>query len=146
MFTLWSRFKRHVQQPALYNDFSILVSNLHNPFKLFDSDYKLYNYLKNEGYVTNFKEVTINNQLVPAHRVGILENKQITTKGILMPLQFQFKAFFERNQLITPTINYMNFLEQNNVKLTNFVQGELWMGKNKIIPGKKCNTLYSIRG
>jgi len=45
------------EQPSLYNDFSILVSNLRNPFKLFDSDYKLYNFLKNEGYVTNFKEV-----------------------------------------------------------------------------------------
>jgi len=80
--------------------------------------------------------VTINNQLVPAHRAGILENKQITTKGILMPLKFQFKAFFERNKLIKPTIDYMKILELNNAKLTNLVQGELWKEKIKLYPGK----------
>jgi len=53
-----------------------------------------------------------------------------------MPLKFQFKAFFERNQLIKPTINYMKYLEQNNVKLTDFVQGELWREKIKLYPGK----------
>ncbi|KAF0707449.1 52 kDa repressor of the inhibitor of the protein kinase-like, partial [Aphis craccivora] len=68
------------ERPSLYNDFSSLVSNLRNPFKLFNSDYKLYSFLKNDGYATNFKEVTINDQLMPAYRSGKLQNKQITIK------------------------------------------------------------------
>lgn len=124
------------EQPSLYNNFSSLVSNLRNPFKLFDSDYKLYSFLKNEGYATNFKEVTINDQLMPAHRAGKLQNKQITTKGILMPLKFQFKTFFEVNKLIRPTLNYITSLKQNNIRLTNFIQGELWKEKIKLYPRK----------
>jgi len=73
---------------------------------------------------------------MPAHRAGKLQNRQIKTKGILMPLKFQFKTFFEVNKLIRPTLDYITSLKQNNVRITNFVQGELWIEKIKLYPGK----------
>lgn len=92
--------------------------------------------MKNEGLIDNLKEVTINDQTMPAHKTGILENKQVITKGVLMPLKFQFKTFFEKDNLLQNILNYTTFLQQNNVKLCNFVQGELWKEKVKLYPGK----------
>lgn len=92
--------------------------------------------MKNKGLIDNLKEVTINDQIMPAYRTGKLENKQVITKGVLMPLKFQFKTFFEKNNLLQNTLNYITFLQQNNVKLSNFVQGELWKQKIHLYPGK----------
>jgi len=38
--------------------------------------------LKNEGFIDDLKEVTINDQIMPTRRTGILENKQVITKGV----------------------------------------------------------------
>ncbi|KAK4873247.1 hypothetical protein RN001_015276 [Aquatica leii] len=45
------------------------------------------------------------------------------------------KSFFEKNNLLQPTLHYMKSFE-NNDKLTNFVQGELWKEKIQLYPNK----------
>lgn len=99
-FTDFAKSTFLFEQPSLYNTFPSLVFNLKNPFKLFNSEYKLFKFLTNEEVIDNLKEVTINDQIMPAHRIGKLENKQVITKGILMPLKFQFKTVFEKNNLL----------------------------------------------
>ncbi|KAK4872028.1 hypothetical protein RN001_016152 [Aquatica leii] len=87
------------------------------------------------GYVNTLKEVTINHEVPPIHRTGNLVNQEVKTKSIVMPLKFQMKSFFERNNLLQPTLDYMKSF-QNNDKLTNFVQEELWKEKNQLYPNK----------
>jgi len=108
-FTDFAKSTFLFEHPSLYNSFSSLVFNLRNPFNLFNSDYKLHTFLKNEGFIDDLKEVTINDQIVPAHSTGILENKQIITKGVILPLKFQFKTFFEKNNLLETTLNHITF-------------------------------------
>lgn len=45
-----------------------------------------------------------------------------------MPLKFQFKKFFEKDELLEKTLNRIQLLRRTN-KLTNFVQGKLWEAK-----------------
>lgn len=131
------------QNPALYNDISSLISNCRDPFRGFSSDYMFHKTLTDKGCVNTLKQVTISNEVRPVLRAENLISQKIKTKGILMPLKFQFKAFFEKNNLLKPTLDYMKNLEVNS-GLTNFVQGELWKEKIKLYPGKIAIPFFCI--
>ncbi|XP_030757984.1 uncharacterized protein LOC115883721 isoform X1 [Sitophilus oryzae] len=135
MFMNFAKCNIQYQNPALYNEMSSLISNCRNPFKAFSSDYLFHKILTNKGCVNTLKEITINNEVRPVHRAGNLITQETKIKGIVMPLKFQFKAFFEKNKLLEPTLAYMKDLEVNNT-FTNFMQGELWKNKIKLYPGK----------
>lgn len=136
IFMAFAKCNIQYQNSSIYNEISDLISNCRNPFKAFSlSDHLFYKFLTNEGYIDNLKEITINNEVKPVHRAGKLVIEETQIKAILMPLKFQFKAFFQKNNLLKHSLNYMNSLEVNN-KLTNFIQGELWKEKIKLYPGK----------
>lgn len=127
-FMTYARCNFQHKDPSLFNEFCSLVSNFRNPFKSFNSDYLLYKLLKTDGYVDTLKEVTINHEVKPIHRTGNLVNEEVKSKSILMPLKFQIKTFFEKNNLLQPTLDFVKSFEIND-KLRNFVQGELWKEK-----------------
>lgn len=134
-FITYARCSFEHEDPSLFNEFCSLVSNFRDPFKSLNSDYLLYKVLKTDGYVDTLKEVTINHEVKAIHRSGNLVNEEVKSKSILMPLKFQMKAFFERNNLLQPTLDFMKSFEQNDT-LINFVQGELWKEKIQLYPNK----------
>lgn len=116
------------ENSALYNKFYGLITSFINPFDLFNTDHLLFKTLQKKGYIDEVKQFIVNNEVRVIHRQGrlVADEKQIT--GILMPLKFQFKHFFEKEGLLENTLNHMKHL-QTGTKLTNFVQGELWKKK-----------------
>lgn len=101
----------------------------------FNTDHLLHKWLKNADYANNIKEFLINNEVVPLHQRGCLTYSEIETNGIVMPLKFQFKKFFEQNDVLIRTMDRMQFL-QNQENLTNFVQGKLWKHKQMLNSNK----------
>lgn len=81
------------------------------------------------------KEFVVNDEVRVMHKKGSLvaDEKKIT--GVLMPLKFQFKTFFEKDGLLEKTLKHIEYL-QRQTKLTNFIQGELWKSKVLMYPNK----------
>lgn len=109
--------------------------SLKNPFESINTDYLLHKGLKNSDLIGEIKQVTLSNEIVAMHSTGnlIYDEKQI--KGLLMPLSFQFRKFFEKDNLLKHTLDYMDVI-YNSKKFTNFIQGELWKSKVQLYPGK----------
>lgn len=99
------------QHDALYNEFCSIVSQCRDPFKKTATDYLLFKFLENEGYFGNIKEFVIGSAMQPLHHSGKLVNDEKTVTGVLMPLRFQIKKFFEGKKLLTPT--YIRVYEVN---------------------------------
>lgn len=117
----------------IYNKFLGLLTNCERIFQNVDTDHKLHKWLLESGYIKNFKEFSINKEIDNVFHNGHLNYDEIHTKGILMPIQFQFKKFFESDSLLNDTIDHIKVLE-NSSGLTNFIQGDLWKQKKKMYP------------
>lgn len=46
-----------------------------------------------------------------------------------MPLKFQIQKYFEKDDLLQRTLDYLENLKSNTI--TNFVQGKLWKKKKR---------------
>ncbi|CAH1107876.1 unnamed protein product [Psylliodes chrysocephalus] len=119
----------------LYNNFFGMITSFRYPFELFSTDHLLFKTLHNKGYVDKVKEFVVNDEVRVMHKKGSLvaDEKKIT--GVLMPLKFQFKTFFEKDGLLEKTLKHIEYL-QRQTKLTNFIQGELWKTNMLMYPNK----------
>lgn len=120
---------------SVFNEFCTLLLMCNNCFESFNTDYLLNKWLKNEGYVETINEFVINSQVVPTYSKGKLVNDQKNAKGIVMPIQFQMKKFFEQNDLLVNTLKFIKSLEESS-KIENFVQGKLWKKKKEFYPNR----------
>uniref|UniRef100_A0A6P7H446 Uncharacterized protein LOC114344120 n=1 Tax=Diabrotica virgifera virgifera TaxID=50390 RepID=A0A6P7H446_DIAVI len=124
-----------VDNSLLYNNFFGLITSFKSPFKLFTTDHLLFKTLRKKGYTDKVKEFIVNDEVRVMHKKGslVVDEKKIT--GVLMPLKFQFKTFFEKKGLLEKTLKHIEYL-QGQTKLTNFIQGELWKSKVSMYPNK----------
>lgn len=81
---------------SVHNEFCSLISNCRNPFKFLNTEYLLHNWLRNENYIENIQEFTIDNTIRPIHQNGNFTYDEKQTKGALMPLRFQFKKHLKK--------------------------------------------------
>lgn len=115
-----------------------ITSAILDPFKLCKSEYLLTKYLtKNAILCDSLQQFTINNEIHLVSHNGLVEYDETKTKGILMPLKFQFKSYFEQNNNLDLALTLYNNLishpvTDENFSLSNFIQGSLW--KEKIVP------------
>ncbi|KAB0790664.1 hypothetical protein PPYR_14890 [Photinus pyralis] len=112
-----------------------IISALRNPFESYNSEHLLHRLLKYNDYVGDIKHYTLCNEVVAIHRQGGLTYDEKKLSGVLMPLQFQFRKFFERGNLLRNMQDYMNRLK-TCTKMKNFIQGKLWAEKTKLYPNK----------
>jgi len=89
---------------------------------------------------TNLNQFTIHNEINLVSTLGETNYNEQITKGILMPIQFQFKSFFEYDNNLSKTLTHYQYLTNNSddTILTHFIQGALWKEKishyhNKIV-------------
>lgn len=109
--------------------------SLNNPFESINTNYLLHKCLKTSDLIGEIKQVTLYNEVVAMHRTGNLIYDERKIKGLLMPLRFQLRKFFEKDNLLKHTLELMDVI-YNSTKFTNFIQGELWKNKVKLYPGK----------
>jgi len=123
-----------VKDPLIVSSFHTIISAISAPFKLCYSEYILDKWLKNNNLYSDIQQFTINNEINLVSSLGETNYSENITKGILMPIQFQFKSFFEHNDNLLKTLTeYEHLTNTSDDKvLAHFVQGALW--KEKIAP------------
>lgn len=110
-----------------------LLFNVTNLFRDTDTEFKLLSKLKSMNLLFPVEEVTFSNEIQPTHHLGeVCLNSQIN-KGIIMPLNFYIKTFFDSSNLIEKSLNEIDDLLSKN-SLDNFVQGSLWKKKVEMLP------------
>lgn len=90
-------------------------------------------------------ESRLNRYLHEKNLIGNVKTFKIkeTSKSdaILMPIEFQFKKIFERNNFLDVVLEHMQFIESSN-KYVNFIQGNLWKQKRSLYPNKIVIPFY----
>lgn len=136
--TLLESIQIEIKDPLIRSQFSAVTLAISDTFKFCKTENLLNNWLTSNDFIRDqFQQFTINNEInLVSHNGKTLYDEQ-NTKGILMPLNFQFKKYFEQNNNLNLALNRYNeliscsVLDQNSI-LTNFIQGSLW--KDKIVP------------
>lgn len=95
--------------------------SLKNPFESINTDYLLHKRLKTSDLVGEIKQVTLYNEVVAMHRTGNLIYDERKIKALIMPHRFQFKKFFEKDNFLKHTLEYMDFIY--NYKIYKFYTG-----------------------
>lgn len=121
----------NIQEPIIkgkFHTFSVLLSD---PFIHCSNKYNLDKWLMQNDYLDNLKQITINNEVRVVQHDGIVTYDEAITKGVLLPLRFQFQKFFEHGDNFKNMYEKTIALNQNNSNIiSNFIQCDLW--KNKI--------------
>lgn len=102
-----------------------------NPFSEVDTEYKFIKKLEKEDVYSAPIQFTINNEITEIKNKGITVLGQSNSTGVINPIEFQIKKFFELPNVLDSAINYMLELEEteNENEIKNFTQGKLWKSK-----------------
>lgn len=110
------------------------LSKIITTFISVESEYKFIQQLKSVDLYNDPVYFTISSELKP----GICRNQQDmiidNTQGVLMPLKFQLRKYFEANDVMDTIIENLKPSEDGNIR--SLVDGKIW--KDKI---KNCNEL-----
>jgi len=102
-----------INDPLLLSSFHTLISAFSTRFKLCSSEYMLNKWLTNNNLYSNIHQFTINNEINLVSASGETNYSEQASKGILMPIDFQFKSFFEHNDnLLTYYFNTLQLFEK----------------------------------
>lgn len=123
-----NNFSLQIEQTLLL---SSLFQEIENPFRNCSTDHQLYEWLKANDYLSNFEEFSINNEITQLYRRGEMRYDEVDTTGVLMPISFQFRKIFEKNDLILHTLKNMEKISNNSHLNSNFIQNPLWKEKSK---------------
>lgn len=114
--------------PAYY-DLCVLLNACNDPFKYCFSNHRLLNWLVDNDYLQNPLQFTINNEITEVFYNGEIMYNESKSKGVLLPLKFQFRKIFERDDELLKTIDRMETYSHESENLSNFIQGKLWKEK-----------------
>lgn len=110
---------------------SSLFQNIENPFQTCDTEYKLIEHLKQNDLWNDYEEFTINNEIESTHCRGQTQYDAVETTGVLLPMSFQFRKCFEKNEQLLKTLKQMDKISNSSEEFSHFIQGSLWKDKSK---------------
>lgn len=115
---------------------STLFQNIEKLFKVCETEYKLEDWLKSNDYMARFEEFQINCEIAPLCSKGEIQFDTVEILGVLLPISFQFRKTFEKNNQLLKTLNEMERITNNIEHNAHFIQGSLWQEKNKKFENK----------
>lgn len=128
--------KINISEPILVSTFNRLEGLIVNPFNYCSTEYHLNNWLISNNLLCKVQQITINNQMCPVSYSGEICYNEKVTKGALLPLQFQFKQFFEHDNNFKTSYDRLVNFQTDKTSFLNFVQGNLWKQKTSQYEGK----------
>lgn len=129
--TLLLFVEMNLKQHSCYTELRNFLNECSNPFVYCSSNYRLRNWLLSHDYLQNPKQFNINNEISEVFYNGVIIYDENITKGVLLPLKFQFRKVFEKNDEILNTLSRIELWSRENTNLINFTQGLLWKEKIK---------------
>lgn len=88
------------------------------------------NYLESINVYRKPSIITLNNQVQNMVLNNINTIDTLKMKGIIFPLEFQLKKYFELPGILDAFLDYSNTCS-TKTKYTNFINGELWKQKKR---------------
>lgn len=127
--------EKNVTNENLLNSNSLLLF-LRNPFHNCKTFYTFVKTLKNKDVWEDVNEFDIDNKIAPAFLRNEITFTEKRTKGVIMPLKFQFKKFFELPNVLNDTLENINQISTLDGKYKNIINGTLWKEKMYFHKGK----------
>lgn len=118
-----------VEDPTVKSKLNKLSSVFSNSFQYCNTEYRLEKWLGQNQYITNFVQFTIHNEISNVQLSGETIYDENTTKGVLLPINEQFKKYIEYGDNFNSFVNKLNLLKNDNSNISHFVQGNLWKQK-----------------
>lgn len=119
-----------IKEPTLLSKFHRVTSVIENTFLYCSTEYRLLDWLTNNGFLSKINQFTINNEICPVQHLGETIFDEKNTTGALLPLKFQFKKYFEQGDNFKNQLTRLNLYKTNEcTTIDNFVQGTLWKQK-----------------
>lgn len=84
--------------------FSEMISN---PFRFCESENDLLKWLRQNDYIHDFNEFIINKEIAEKYKRGEIRYEDVETTGVLLPLCFQIRKTFEKNDQLSQTLKRM---------------------------------------
>lgn len=101
-----------------------------NPFTKIGTDYLMQKYLERNGYVCNPRQITLDNKVSVVYKNGEPKFDENKTKAVIIPLDFLFKKFLEKDNKIQECIeNNKKLVAEDKGHREHFVQGVMWKTK-----------------
>lgn len=110
------------------NALKSIIHFCENPFKELDTEYKFLKSLQINDYYEKPKIITLDNIIddVRINNTNTVDEKKV--KGVILPLKFQFRKYFEAPGILDSYIKNQDLLK-NDSGLTNFINSQLWKDK-----------------
>ncbi|KAL5241878.1 hypothetical protein ACI65C_009288 [Semiaphis heraclei] len=114
------------------NAFNSIIHFCNDPFEGLDTEYKFLNTLQTSDFYEKSNIITLDNtiQNVILHNVNTVDEKK--TKGVILPLKFQFRKYFEAPDVFDSFMEHHNSLNTES-DMTNFINTQLWKEKISLI-------------
>lgn len=115
----------------------IILSNYTNILYECCTEYRLWRWLENINLIQPLKMYNINKELSIVHHLGESNYDILNKKAVFMPIAFQFRKIFEKDDKLQKTLLRQNELLANSSGIiSNFIQGKLWKAKIKNFQNK----------
>ncbi|XP_055842787.1 uncharacterized protein LOC129909740 [Episyrphus balteatus] len=123
---------------------SSLIAAVEKPFELCSTDHNLMQWLTLNDYLCAATEFTINDELQNVYRNGINCHEDYTTTGVLLPLEFQFRKTFEKNDLLIKTITEIKKISSDESNISHFIKGKAWQKKLELFSSSETVIPYFL--
>ena len=122
-------------QIEIKNSLMKIIDFCKNPFKNIDTEYKFLKHLKSNNLYEKSKIVTINNTIenTVINSSNTIDEKKV--KGVLLPLKFQFRKYFELPGVLNSFLDNHNSMK-SVTEFSSFVNSTLWKKKVSLYQDK----------
>lgn len=111
-------------------EFAALVDKTDSLFSDCRTERQLLSWLRNHDLLANFHEYMIDERIHPMHRNGEMHFNVHRSTGILMPLSFQFRRFFEIHDNFALAMKEMSEHLNNHTNIPqHLICGSSWQSK-----------------
>lgn len=105
--------KTNIRVPMLMLKFNRVTSIMSDPFKLCSSEYLLNKWLIENDFATSIEQFVIHNEVGIVRQLGDVVYDEKITKGVLLPLKFHFRTYFEQNDNLEKSLKQINELNKS---------------------------------
>lgn len=123
-----------------------LINTNQNAFSQVKTDYQLFVWLREHDLLVDAHEYTINNSIEPIFREGNLEYDADKCTGVLMPLDFQFRRIFEKDQNLFSAIKerdkILSDYELNGTHVKHIISSAHWQKRINPFSGEIVMPYY----
>ncbi|XP_066596595.1 uncharacterized protein [Prorops nasuta] len=116
--------------------YKTMLEILLNPFRNLRSEYQCIKYFKNSGIYISTENVVIGKEKVLDKKDDGSDLKIKEASMQFIPLRHVLTKFFELPKIFESVLSYIDKLEQDDILVTNIIQGNDWKRKKLLFPSR----------